>query len=110
MERVMAIAKLAMAKVDALGRVELADPSVTLTTRAGTRDVEALMIVQSGAKPSLVFTDAVSNMTHAYGFPGCVTRAPDPIERRPQVSRLARLFMITNEPAGSLRSIAASVR
>ncbi len=118
---------------------ELADPDVTLTTVAGTRDVEALMIVKSGDKTSLVFTDTVFNMPHAHGVKGFVLEHIMQSTGGPKVSRIGRLFLIrdkpafaaqleelaaknpvrvlvahhetiTNDPAGSLRTVAASVR
>ena len=118
---------------------ELSDFDVTLTTVAGTRNVEALMIVKSGNKTSLVFTDTVFNMPHKHGLPGFVLKHITQSSGGPKVSRLARLFIIkdkpafaaqldelaatqpvrvlvahhetiTDDPAGCLRRIAASVR
>ncbi len=118
---------------------ELSDPDVTLTTVAGTRNAEALLIVKSGDTTSLVFTDTVFNMPHKHGLPGFVLKHITQSSGGPKVSRLARLFiikdrpafaaqleelaatnplrvivahheMITQDPANVLRTIAASVR
>jgi len=118
---------------------EISDPAVTLTTVAGTRNVEALLIVKSGDKTSVVFTDTVFNMPHKHGLPGFVLEHITQSTGGPKVSRLARLFiikdkaafaaqleqlaadkpvrvlvahheMITQDAANVLRAIAASVR
>ncbi|CAN5512370.1 hypothetical protein BH11MYX1_BH11MYX1_12540 [soil metagenome] len=118
---------------------ELSDPDVKLTTVAGTRDGEVLMIVTSGDRTSLVFTDTVFNMPHGHGLKGFVLQHLTQSSGGPKVSRLARWFiikdkpafaaqldalaaqqpvrvlvahheMITIDPAGCLRTIAASVR
>ncbi len=118
---------------------ELSDPDVTLTTVAGTRDVEALLVIKSGAKLSLAYTDTVFNMPHRKGLPGFVLKHVTESSGGPKVTRIARYFlikdkrafaaqleelasqapvriivahheMITNDPAATLRKIAASVR
>jgi hypothetical protein len=118
---------------------ELVDPDITLIHVAGTRDAEALMIVRSGDRTSLVFTDAVFNMPHGHGVSGWVLKHVTQSSGGPRVSRLARLLlikepaafaaqldelaaqpiarvivshedMITDDPAGTLRRIAASLR
>ena len=97
------------------------------------------MIVRSGGRTSLVFTDAVFNMPHQHGVFGWVLKHVTQSSGGPKVSRLARLFMIkdpaafsaqldilatqpivrvivshhdmiVDDPAGALKQIAASLR
>jgi len=118
---------------------ELVDPDVTLDHVAGTGDGEALMIVRSGGRCSLVFADTVFNMPHQRGAFGWVLKHVTQSSGGPKVSRLARLFMIkdpaafaaqldvlatqpiarvivshqdmiVDDPAGALKQIAASLR
>jgi hypothetical protein len=88
---------------------ELSDPDVKLTTVAGTRDGEALMTVTSGDKISLVFTDTVFNMPHQHGVPGFLLKHITRSSGGPRVSRLARLFVIKDKPAfaAQLEALAA---
>jgi len=118
---------------------ELVDPDVTLIHTAGTRDAEALMIVRSGDRTSLVFTDALFNMPHGHGVTGWILKHVTQSSGGPKVSRLARWLLIkdpaafaaqldelaaqpiarvivahenviTEDPAGTLRRIAATLR
>jgi hypothetical protein len=116
-----------------------ADPAVSLGTVAGTKDAEALMTVRSGSHTSVVFADAVFNMPHRPGVSGFVLKHVTQSSGGPKTSRIARLFVlkdkaafaaqldqlatpgltrvivahedvIDRDPAGALRSIAASLR
>jgi len=118
---------------------ELGDLDVTLDHVAGTNDREALMIVRSGDRTSLVFTDTVFNMPHQGGVFGWVLKHVTQSSGGPKVSRIGRLFMIddpaafaaqleilatqplvrvivshhdviVDDPAGALRRIATSLR
>lgn len=118
---------------------ELVDPDIALAHVAGTRDAEAMMTVRSGDRTSLVFTDAVFNMPHLHGVPGWVLKHVTQSTGGPKVSRLAKLLLIkdpaafaaqldqlaaqpiarvivshhdtiTDDPSGTLRRIAASLR
>jgi hypothetical protein len=116
-----------------------ADPNVSLDVVDGTGELEAVMIVKSGGAMSVVLTDTVCNMPHLAGFHGLVLRYVTRSSGGPRVSRIARLFLIkdraafashlerlatpnlrrvivahhetiTEDPAGALRRVAASVR
>ena len=116
-----------------------ADPAVTLSEVAGTRDREAMMTVVSAARRSMVFADAIFNMPHLSGLKGFVLQHLTKSSGGPRVSRLAKLLlisdkrafaaqldqlaspdlvrvivghheMITDRPADALRDIAATLR
>ena len=76
---------------------ELSDPTVELTTVAGTRDLEVLMIVKSGDRTSVVFTDAVFNMPHKTGLNGFVLKHVLDSSGGPKVTRIGRLFLIKDK-------------
>lgn len=115
------------------------DPNVTLSIMDGTKDLEAVMTVKSGGAVSVVLTDAVFNMPHLSGVKGWVLRHITQSSGGPRISRIARLLLvkdkaafaahlerlatselrrvivshhetITDDPAGTLRRVAASVR
>jgi hypothetical protein len=115
------------------------DENVSLGVVDGTADMEAVMTVRSRGGVSIVFTDAVFNMPHLNGFHGFVLRHITGSSGGPRVSRIARFFMIkdkaafaahldrlaspdlrrvivahhetiTDDPAGTLRRVAASLR
>jgi len=78
---------------------DLVDRDVSLTLVAGARETEVLMIVKSGERTSLVFTDAIFNMPHATGFKGFILKHVMKSSGGPRVSRIGRLFMIKDKPA-----------
>jgi hypothetical protein len=115
------------------------DARVALDVVGGTREREALMTVKTASGTSLVLCDAVFNMPHLQGLQGFVLRYVTQSTAGPRVSRIARLFVvkdrtafashlerlatpdlrrvivahhetITNDPAGALRTVAASLR
>lgn len=116
-----------------------ADERVELRLLASTNDAEGVMIVKSPDGTTLVVNDAVFNMPHLPGFQGFVLRHLTQSSGGPKVSRVARLFLIkdkarfrqelesfaalpglarvvvshhqtiTSDPAGALRSVAASI-
>jgi hypothetical protein len=116
-----------------------ADPNVSLGIVDGMSGLEAVMTVTAQGGISVVFADAVFNMPHLAGVQGFVLRHITGSSGGPRVSRVARLFMvkdraafaahlerlatpnlrrvivahhqtITDDPAGALRRVAASVR
>jgi hypothetical protein len=116
-----------------------ADPNVSLAVVDGTNGMEAVMLVKANRGISAVFADAVFNMPHLPGLRGFVLRHITGSSGGPRVSRVARLFLIkdtaafaahlerlatddlrrvivahhqtiTDDPAGTLRRVAASVR
>jgi hypothetical protein len=115
------------------------DPNVSLGVIDGTNGLEALMTVNAHGRISVVFADTVFNMPHLPGFYGFILRNITGSSGGPRVSRIARLFVvkdkaafaahlerlatpdlrrvivahhqtITDDPAGALRRVAASVR
>jgi hypothetical protein len=115
-----------------------ADPNVSLGVVDGTNGMEALMTVRAHGGVSLVFADAVFNMPNLPGLKGFALRHITCSSGGPRVSRVARLFLIKDkaafvahlarlatpdlrrvivahhqtiaeDPAGTLRRIAASV-
>jgi hypothetical protein len=115
-----------------------ADPDVSLGTVDGMKAMEALMTVRSHGRVTLVLTDAVFNMPHLHGVQGFVFRHVTKSSGGPRVTRIARLFMIkdkaafaahlerlatpdlhrvivahhetiTDDPAGTLRRVAATL-
>jgi hypothetical protein len=115
------------------------DPNVSLGVVDGTKGLEAVMTVKSPGGVSVVFADAVFNMPHRPGFQGLVLRHVTASSGGPLVSRVARWFLIkdkgafaahlerlatpdlrrvivahhetiTDDPAGALRRVAATVR
>jgi hypothetical protein len=116
-----------------------ADPNVSLGVVDGTNGLEALMTVKASGGVSVVLADAVFNMPHLPGFQGFVLRHVTGSSGGPRVSRVARRFLvkdkaafaahlerlatpelrrvivahhqtITDDPAATLRRVAASVR
>jgi hypothetical protein len=116
-----------------------ADPNVSLAVVEGTKQLEAVMVVKAGSGTTVVFADAVFNMPHLTGTHGFVLRHITGSSGGPRVSRVARLFLvkdrtafaahlerlatpdlrrvivahhqpITDDPAGTLRRVAASMR
>jgi hypothetical protein len=116
-----------------------ADPSVSLAVVDGTNGMEAMMLAKGSGGISVVFADAVFNMPHLRGLQGFVFRRITGSSGGPRVSHVARLLlvkdkaafaahlerlatadlrrvivahhqMITDDPAGTLRRVAASVR
>lgn len=78
---------------------DLVDRDVSLTTVAGTKDLEALMTVRSGERTTLVFTDAIFNMPHKTGFQGFVLKHVMGSSGGPRVSRIGKMFMVKDKPA-----------
>jgi hypothetical protein len=127
-----------MLKLD--GFVEdLKDRDVALAYVEGTRGLELMMTVLSENRTSLVFTDAIFNMPHRTGLQGFMLKHVMQSSGGPKVTRVGRLFLIrdkakfaaqleqlaahgvtrivvahneviSDDPAGTLRRIAASVR
>ncbi len=118
---------------------DLVDRDVSLEHVAGTHEGEALMTVRSGGRTSLVFTDTLFNMPHLPGVSGWILKHVTQSSGGPRVSRLAKLLLIkdvaafaaqldaladpslarvivshheviADDPAGTLRRIAASLR
>lgn len=77
------------------------DESVRMETLDGTGEQEAVLIVRSGERTTLVFNDAVFNMPHQPGLPGLALRALGS-SGGPRVSRLARLLLVKDR--GAFRS------
>jgi hypothetical protein len=115
------------------------DPAVALGVVDGTKGMEAVMTVKARGGTTVVFADAVFNMPHLHGLHGFVLRKITGSTGGPRISRVARLFMIkdkaafaahlerlatpdltrvivahhqmiTDDPAGTLRRVAASAR
>ena len=88
---------------------DFSDPTVKLTTVAGTRGLEALMIVKSGDRTSVVFTDSVFNMPHKTGFNGFILKHVMASSGGPKVTRIGRAFLIKDkkEFAAQLEQLAA---
>lgn len=118
---------------------ELVDRDVKLGLVEGTRGLEAMMTVTSGDRVTLVFTDVIFNMPHRTGFQGFVLKHVMSSSGGPKVTRIGRTFLIRDKqafaaqleqlaaqnvtrivvahnevisvnPAGILRGIAASMR
>ena len=118
---------------------ELVDRDVKLGVVEGTRGLEAMMTVTSGDRVSLVFTDVIFNMPHRTGFQGFVLKHVMNSSGGPKVTLIGRTFLIKDknafaaqleqlaaqnvtrivvahnevisvDPAGVLRGIAASMR
>jgi len=81
------------------GLEDLVDRDVSLTSVAGSKDLEALMIVKSGERTSLVFTDSIFNMPHKTGFQGFVLKHVMKSSGGPRVTRIGRMFLIKDKPA-----------
>lgn len=114
------------------------DDGVRLETLDGVGEQEGALIVRSGENTSLVLNDAVFNMPHQPGLKGAVIRMVGSTGG-PKITRVARLFLIkdngalrahlerlaslpglrrvivshhetiTDDPAGTLRRVAASL-
>jgi hypothetical protein len=118
---------------------ELVDRDVKLAVVEGTRGLEAMMTVTSGDRVTLVFSDVIFNMPHKTGLKGFVLKHVMASSGGPKVTRIGRTFLIKDKqafaaqleqlaaqnvtrivvahnevisvnPAGVLRDIAASVR
>jgi hypothetical protein len=116
-----------------------ADPNVSLSVFDGTGGLEAVMTVKRADGVTVVLADALFNMPHLHGVHGFILRHVTGSSGGPRVSRVARLFMVkdkkayaaqlerlatpdlrriivahhemlTDDPAGALRRVAASVR
>jgi hypothetical protein len=57
------------------------------------------MIVKSGERTSLVFTDSIFNMPHKTGFHGFVLKHVMKSSGGPRVTRIGRMFLIKDKPA-----------
>ncbi|MEO8842106.1 MAG: hypothetical protein ABI704_11080 [Kofleriaceae bacterium] len=78
---------------------ELVDRDVKLGVVEGTRGLEALMTVTSGDRVSLVFTDVIFNMPHRTGLQGFVLKHLMDSSGGPKVTRIGRTFLIKDKPA-----------
>ena len=115
------------------------DDVVSMETLEGTKEGEGAMTVQGEGGATLVLNDVVFNMPHAPGFTGFVLKAITASSGGPKVSRISRLAlvkdkaalrahlerladtpklariivshheMITNDPRGTLRAVAATL-
>jgi hypothetical protein len=116
-----------------------ADDAVSFATLDGTARQEGVMIVRSAAGTTVVFNDAVFNLPHGKGFTGFIFKHVTQSTGGPRVSRIAKLFvvkdrkafrahldrlaetpglarvivshgrMVTDDPAGMIRTAAATV-
>lgn len=75
------------------------NPDVALEPLDGMNQMEVVMTVRTVGVPSLVFGDAVFNMPHLTGFHGFVLRHITGSSGGPKTSRIARLFMIKDKRA-----------
>jgi hypothetical protein len=75
-----------------------ADGAVRLETLAGTEEHEGAMIVTSPAGTSVVLNDAVFNMPHPPGLKGLAVRLMGS-SGGPRVTRLARLALVADRAA-----------
>jgi hypothetical protein len=75
------------------------DPDVQVQPVGGTREREAMMIVRSGAHTSVVVSDSLFNMPHVKGFGGFLLRYVMGSSGGPKLSRLARLLFVKDKPA-----------
>ena len=118
---------------------ELVDRDVQLAVVEGTRGLESLMTVKTGDRVSLVFTNVIFNMPHRSGLQGFVLKHLMASSGGPKITRVGKLFLIRDkrafaaqleqlaahdvtrivvahnevisvDPAGVLRRIAASLR
>jgi len=73
--------------------------AVSLEHLAGVRKVEGVMSVRSRAGTSLVFNDAVFNMSHGKGLSGLVMRYVTTSTGGPKVTRLFRWLAVKDKAA-----------
>lgn len=115
------------------------DDTVRLQTLGGVKEAEGVMVVQSADGATIVFNDVLFNMPHGKGAMGFVFRYLTQSTGGPRVSRVVRWFvmknrellrtsferladtpdlkriivshhrMITDDPAGTLRAVAATL-
>jgi hypothetical protein len=112
---------------------------VSLMNMEGTRERELVLRVKTNGHSTLVFADAVFNMPHLQGLQGFILRHLTQSSGGPRISRVARMMLIkdrapfadhlqrlatadvkriivahhepiTQEPAGTLRRLADSLR
>ncbi|MFT3693948.1 MAG: hypothetical protein QM831_12455 [Kofleriaceae bacterium] len=117
----------------------LDEGGVRITDVAGTKKMECVMVVTTGARKTLVFCDAIFNMPHISGVQGFVLKHITQSSGGVKMSRIARWFLVRDkkafaaqleqlatqdvarvvvshhevidrDPAGELRRIAASLR
>jgi len=116
-----------------------ADDSVSFESLGGVRDAEGVMVVRSAGGTTLVFNDILFNMPHGSGVAGLFFRHVTQSTGGPRISRVVRWFVmknraalraslerlantpeltriivshhrtITDDPAGTLRSVARSL-
>ncbi len=65
----------------------------------GLKGAEGVFVVQSGARTSLIFNDAVFNMAHRKGLPGFIFKYLTQSSGGPRVSRLVKLFFVKQKGA-----------
>ncbi len=84
------------------------DADVVVRHVDGTRRREGVMIVRHGETATIVFNDLIFNMPHLHGFTGFVLRRLTGSTGGPKVTRIARLFLVDDNPAvaGDLRRLA----
>ncbi|MBA3455016.1 MAG: hypothetical protein H0T42_18145 [Deltaproteobacteria bacterium] len=75
------------------------DEAVQLEDLDGTKQREGAMIVRDATGTSLVLNDAVFNMPHVAGFTGFVLRRVTGSTGGPRVSRIMRMFVISDAKA-----------
>ncbi|HEY0254807.1 MAG TPA: hypothetical protein VGC41_24945 [Kofleriaceae bacterium] len=89
-------------RVEKIVRVDassLDDRDVRVVDAAGTRGLEAVMIVKTGTRTTLVFCDVIFNMPHKRGVPGFVFKHITQSSGGVKFSRIARWFLIKDKPA-----------
>ena len=74
-------------------------PDVALAPIDGTKRMEAVMTVRSGDRISVVLADAVFNMPHLTGVQGFVLKHITGSSGGPKTSRIARVLMIKDKAA-----------
>lgn len=75
------------------------DDSLKVEYLDGLRKTEGFMVVQSSTGTTLVFNDAVFNMSHGKGLPGFIFRYVTASTGGPKVSRLFRWLAVKDKAA-----------
>jgi hypothetical protein len=75
------------------------DDRVSLLTLDGTASSEGAMVIRDGGEITLVLNDAVFNMPHVPGVQGFVLRHVAKSSGGPRISRVGRILMVKDKPA-----------
>ncbi|MEO8856538.1 MAG: hypothetical protein ABI343_06050 [Burkholderiaceae bacterium] len=86
---------------------DFADPNVQFTTVRGTHEREAALTVRSTRGTTLVVNDMVGNIQDESGFRGWVLRVTGFAGDEPQVPRVAKMGVNTDELRGQMLEWAA---